>query len=105
MESTLGTIAMITGLLMTFLGLPGQILKTWKSKSANDLSLFMWGMGFANVVAWTSYGLFREEPDWYLVIPNAFGLLFVAVILFQIFHYGKKKQNVPTDSHSPKSKK
>ena len=78
---------MALGLIVTLLGFPMQILKNWKSKSADDLSLPMWTLSFLSSISWVLYGYFREHPDYFLVIPSLFGSLFTGVIIGQIFMY------------------
>ncbi len=89
MEYSLGIIAMSLGLIVTLLGFPMQIIKNWKSKSADDLSLPMWILFFLSSLTWVIYGYFREYPDYFLVIPSLFGSLFTGIIIVQIIMYKK----------------
>ena len=89
MENFLGIIAMSLGLIVTLLGFPMQILKNWKSKSADDLSLPMWILFFLSSLTWVIYGYFRESPDYFLVVPSLFGSLFTGIIIVQIIMYKK----------------
>ena len=89
MEQIFGIIAMSLGLVVTMLGFPMQILKNWKSKSADDLSLPMWILFFLSSLTWVIYGYFREIPDYFLVIPSLFGSVLTGVIIVQIVLYKK----------------
>lgn len=89
MENVLGMIAMVCGLLVTFMGLPIQIIKIWKRKSVNDLSLLMWSLALLNTISWLAYGLFRTKPDWFIVIPNVCGGIFFSIMILQIIYYRK----------------
>ena len=89
MENLLGFIAMALGLVVTLLGFPMQILRNWKRKSVEDLSLPMWILFFLSSTTWVLYGYFRAVPDYFLVIPSLFGGLFTGIIIIQIIIYKK----------------
>jgi len=92
MELILGYIAMSTGLLATFWGFPAQILKFKKSKCVEGVSISLWFLFLSNTTAWFCYGMFRENPDWFIVFPNIFSIIFVIIILTQIFYYKTPKE-------------
>ncbi len=96
MEYTLGMIAMTLGLIVTLLGFPMQILKNWKTKTADDLSLPMWALSFFSSLSWVLYGYFREHPDYFLVVPSLFGSFFAGIIIAQIIRY---KNQSKTSNH------
>ncbi len=49
-------IGVVAGMLTTIAFLP-QVIKTWKSKSAKDLSLGMFSIFCAGVILWLIYGI------------------------------------------------
>ncbi|MGF1671913.1 MAG: SemiSWEET transporter [Balneolaceae bacterium] len=57
-----------------------QVLKTWKSKTAKDLSLGTFSLFTTGIVLWLVYGfLIMDLP---IIAANAVTLLLVAAILF-----------------------
>lgn len=67
------------GFLTTVAFLP-QAVKTWRSRSAEDLSLGMFLLFCTGIVLWLSYGLLRQQ--WPIIIPNALTLMLAGSILF-----------------------
>jgi MtN3 and saliva related transmembrane protein len=72
------------GLLTTVAFVP-QVLKTWRSKSANDLSFAMLGAFSLGLVLWLVYGLLIGA--WPVVIANAVTLLLAGAILWMKLRY------------------
>ncbi len=60
----LGTAA---GLLTCITFLP-QVIKTWKEKSARDVSLAMFVIAAVNEVMWIGYGAMKS--DWVIFLTN-----------------------------------
>jgi MtN3 and saliva related transmembrane protein len=73
------TLGLIAGLLTTVAFVP-QVVKTWKSKSAKDLSLAMFLLYCFGVFLWTIYGVMINELP--VILWNIITLLLAAVILF-----------------------
>jgi MtN3 and saliva related transmembrane protein len=67
------------GLLTTIAFLP-QAIKTWRSRSAHDLSLGMFLMFCTGIILWLTYGLMLRQ--WPIILPNLFTLLLAGSILF-----------------------
>lgn len=72
-------IGYIAGLLTTVAFLP-QVIKTWKSHSARDLSLAMLLIFTSGVACWLLYGIAISR--WPIIIPNLITLLLTSTILF-----------------------
>jgi MtN3 and saliva related transmembrane protein len=76
---TVQTVGLVAGVLTTTAWLP-QIVRTWRSRSAQDLSwpyLLVFGSG---IVLWLVYGaLVANLP---LLVANAVTILFVGVLVF-----------------------
>lgn len=71
----LGTLA---GTLTTVAFVP-QVLKTWRSRSANDISIGMFLIFSIGVFLWLIYGLTINA--WPIVIANAITLMLASAIL------------------------
>ena len=66
------------GLLTTFSFVP-QVFKTWKSKSASDLSLWMFSLFTLGVLCWLIYGVLLGEAP--MILWNAVTLIFALSLL------------------------
>ncbi|MEM8894413.1 MAG: SemiSWEET transporter [Bacteroidota bacterium] len=79
-------LGLLAGLLTTISFLP-QVIKTWKSKSASDLSLEMFLIFCSGVVLWLIYGLVTLNVP--IIVSNIFTLLLSGSILyFKLFRMG-----------------
>mgnify|MGYP006439953905 FL=1 len=76
--STTTMLGFLAGLLTTISFLP-QVVKTWKSRSASDLSLGMLFVFSVGVICWLVYGLLLQEMP--MIIWNAVTLVLVLIIL------------------------
>ncbi len=72
-------IGYLAGSLTTVAFLP-QVVKTWKSHSARDLSLAMLAIFTTGVLCWLLYGIALGR--WPIIIPNIVTLLLTSAILF-----------------------
>ena len=66
------------GFLTTISFLP-QVVKTWKTRSASDLSLGMFSVFSVGVLFWLVYGFLMQEPP--MILWNSVTLIFVLAIL------------------------
>jgi len=64
-----------------------QIVKSWRTKSAKDLSLARYLIYIAGVVLWFVYGILLHS--WPMIIVNAINLCLAASMLYLIIRYGK----------------
>jgi MtN3 and saliva related transmembrane protein len=72
-------IGLVAGCLTTVSFLP-QVIKTWRSRSAKDLSLVMFSLFCSGIVLWLFYGfLINSLP---VMLSNAFTLILSSAILF-----------------------
>jgi MtN3 and saliva related transmembrane protein len=46
-----------------------QVVKTWKTKSAKDVSLAMFVIALTNQILWLAFGVLRNDPV--IIITNA----------------------------------
>ena len=61
---------------MTFLP---QVVKTWKEKSAKNVSLLMFIIAFINEIMWIAYGALRD--DMVIVITNVIMITMCSVMI------------------------
>lgn len=73
------TLGLIAGALTSISFLP-QVIKTWRSKSARDLSLGMFGIFSAGVSLWLVYGILVNSIP--VIAANALTLVLCLVILY-----------------------
>jgi len=57
-----------------------QVLKTWRTKSANDLSLGMYLIFTTGVILWLIYGLIRWDIP--IIAANGITLILALIILW-----------------------
>lgn len=81
LESVLGYVA---GTLTTIAFVP-QVVKTWKSKSASDISLGMFVTFCAGVFLWLVYGFLLGSPP--IIAANVATLILAMIILFLKLKY------------------
>ena len=74
---TAGTISAVTFL--------PQVIKTWKTKSAGDISLMMFLLATASVIAWLVYGILIANGS--IIYTNATILVLSSVMLLFKFRY------------------
>ncbi len=72
-------LGLVAGVLTTASFLP-QVIQTWKTKSAGDLSLPMYSLLVAGIVLWIIYGGIRNDLP--IVLTNGVTLLSTATILY-----------------------
>ncbi|MGI2906063.1 SemiSWEET transporter [Tolypothrix sp. VBCCA 56010] len=78
------TLGLIAGLLTTIAYLP-QLIKTWKSKSASDLSWSMLITLCTGIILWLVYGVYVQDIP--LIAANIVTLLLASVILVLKIRY------------------
>ncbi|MBE0423456.1 MAG: SemiSWEET transporter [Lutibacter sp.] len=75
-------IGLIAGVLTTAAFVP-QVYKTWKSKSAESLSLTMFLVFFVGIILWLIYGISINSPA--MILANSVtGLLALLLIFFKL---------------------
>jgi len=77
--NTIQVLGLVAGSLTTAAFLP-QVIKTWKSRSAKDLSLGMFSLFCLGVMLWLIYGIMvRDIP---VIVANLLTLLLATTLLF-----------------------
>jgi len=74
----------LAGLITAFTFLP-QVIKTWQTKSAKDVSLAMFVIALTNQILWLAFGVLREDPV--IIITNAVMLCMTALMITLILKY------------------
>lgn len=72
-------VGLAAGFCTTAAFLP-QVIKTWKSKSAKDLSLGMYSIFCTGVLLWLIYGIMISDLP--IILANAITLILAVSILF-----------------------
>jgi MtN3 and saliva related transmembrane protein len=67
---------------MTFLP---QVIKTWKERSARDISLMMFLIAALNEIMWIIYGILKN--DWVIILTNAVVLVMSLTMIYLKFKY------------------
>lgn len=86
--SLLGSNAVFAGLLGVVVGLVTQIIKNWKRKSCEGLSLRWILLAEYSYFSWLLYGMVRG--DLFLFIPQFLGTICMTIVLIQFWIYRKK---------------
>ena len=77
--NTIQLLGLAAGMLTTIAFLP-QVIKTWRSRSAKDLSLGMFLLFCTGVMLWLAYGiLVRDIP---VIAANFMTLMLASTLLF-----------------------
>ncbi|MBS1553863.1 MAG: SemiSWEET transporter [Bacteroidota bacterium] len=78
-QQIIESIGLVAGSFTTISFLP-QVIKTWKSRSAKDLSLVMFSLFCAGILLWLIYGILIGSLP--VILSNAFTLVLSSTILF-----------------------
>ncbi len=92
-ETILGFVATATGIIVASVGLPIQLLKNYKRKSVEGLSLIFWVLAYVNGWCWFTYAIVKNQPDFFLIVANIPGLIFMTVLLTQFVIYSRNRGN------------
>jgi MtN3 and saliva related transmembrane protein len=65
-----------------------QVIKTWQSKSAKDISLNMFLIAATNEVMWIVYGALLN--NWVIILTNVIVLAMSLIMIYLKFKYGKQ---------------
>lgn len=64
-----------------------QVLKTWKEKSAKDVSLMMFIIAAINEVMWIIYGALLD--NWVIILTNAIVLTMSLIMIILKLRYNR----------------
>ncbi|MES2389808.1 MAG: SemiSWEET transporter [Bacteroidota bacterium] len=98
MEFNTEIIGLVAGTLTTISFLP-QMIKTWRTRDAGDLSMGMFAIYFTGVCLWLTYGIAIDKPA--IMLPNAISVLFAGIMLY--FKLKFKGRPEPAENESAKA--
>lgn len=81
-------LGLLAGTLTTIAFVP-QVIKTWRSRSAEDLSLGMFSLFTVGITLWLIYGLWIQALP--LILTNTVTLGLAATLLFFKLRFGAGK--------------
>ena len=64
-----------------------QVIKTWKEKSAKDISLLMFIIAATNEVMWIVYGVLKS--DWVIILTNSVVLAMSLSMIYLKLRYNR----------------
>lgn len=79
MNNTIQMLGLVAGACTTIAFLP-QVLKTWKTRSAKDLSLGMFSFFCFGVLLWLIYGIMVNDVP--VIAANMLTLMLASTLLF-----------------------
>jgi len=86
METTwISLLGSVAGLCTTIAFLP-QVVRTWQTRSTDDISLGMFALMVFGIFLWLVYGI--ERGDWPLIVADGASLVLAGVILCLKLRYG-----------------
>lgn len=86
-KNTIQILGLIAGACTTIAFLP-QVLKTWKSRSAKDLSLGMFSIFSVGVFLWLVYGFLVQDIP--VIAANMITLMLASTLLVFKLRYNNK---------------
>ena len=66
-----------------------QVIKTWKEKSAKDISLLMFLIAAINEVMWIAYGFLLTPSNWVIIATNSVVLAMSLMMIFLKLRYNR----------------
>ncbi|MDH5218178.1 MAG: SemiSWEET transporter [Gammaproteobacteria bacterium] len=86
---TLGDFAGVAAGTLTTVAFIPQVIKTWRSRSADDISMFMFLLFSTGVLMWLVYGLTLNS--WPMIIANGITLILaISIIVMKVVFDIKK---------------
>jgi MtN3 and saliva related transmembrane protein len=64
-----------------------QVVKTWKEKSAKDISLLMFVIAATNEIMWIAYGALLNPTNWVIILTNSIVLALSCTMIFLKLRY------------------
>ena len=87
--TSLDILGMTAGCISAITFLP-QVIKTWQTKSAADISLLMFTFATVSVILWLIYGIILNNIP--IIFTNSMVLLFSLIMLYFKFRFKQKKE-------------
>lgn len=86
--TTIQLLGMTAGSISAITFLP-QVIKTWKTKSADDISLLMFTFATISVIMWLIYGIILKDIP--IIYTNSLVLICSVIMLYFKFKFSSKK--------------
>ncbi|HEY0752285.1 MAG TPA: SemiSWEET transporter [Chitinophagaceae bacterium] len=86
--TALDMLGMTAGVISSITFLP-QVIKTYRSKSAKDISLLMFTFATTSVIMWLVYGIILGNVP--IIFTNSMVLLFSLIMLYFKFRYNEPR--------------
>lgn len=74
------------GAVTTLTFLP-QVIKTWKDKSAKDISLLMFVIAVVNEAMWITWAALLDPVNWTIIATNAILMIMALTMIFFKYRY------------------
>ena len=84
--TSIDTLGMVAGTISAITFLP-QVIKTWKSKSAKDISMLMFSFATISVILWLIYGIIIN--NWPVIYTNGCVLILSLIMLYFKLKFNK----------------
>ncbi len=85
--TALQILGMTAGSISAITFLP-QVIKTWKTKSANDISLLMFTFATISVIMWLIYGIILQDIP--IIYTNSLVLVCSLIMLYFKYRFRAK---------------
>jgi MtN3 and saliva related transmembrane protein len=79
-------LGMVAGTISSITFLP-QVIKTWQTKAAKDISLWMFLLVTLSVIMWLAYGIIIKSIP--IIYTNSMVLLMSLIMLYFKFRFNK----------------
>jgi MtN3 and saliva related transmembrane protein len=67
-----------------------QLIKTWKTKDARDISVVMFSVLLAGLILWTVYGVMRSDLP--IIATNLLASVLNCIMLYFKYRFGKSEK-------------
>ena len=84
-------LGMTAGSITAITFLP-QVIKTWKTKSAGDISMLMFTFATISVIMWLVYGIILKALP--IIYTNSLVLINSLIMLYFKFRFKKKDETI-----------
>jgi MtN3 and saliva related transmembrane protein len=81
--ATIGAMATV----LAAVSLIPQVMRTWRTRSAADLSVSWLVIAFASMILWIAYGILVSA--WAITVANAITLLLVLILLAMKYRFAR----------------
>ncbi len=78
------------GAVTTLTFLP-QVIKTWREKSARDVSLFMFLIAAVNEVMWIAWAALLNPVNWIIIATNSILLVMSCTMIYFKLRYNQQQ--------------